>query len=327
MPRPLARVLTLLELLQSGGTRTVSELAARLDVDERTVRRYAQQLLDLDIPVESVRGRYGGYRLSPGYRIPPLMLNDDEALAVLLSLTTERARETAGDTARDTARETAAAKIRRVLPDRLRRKLDAVLASLAYTTPPGGIADAPDPAILLPIADAVHHHRPVSIRHTAADGHRTERTLHPYGVVAHAGRWYVTAADLLSGEDRTFRLDRITDARTLPGAFTPPPDPAPTTRVLNALATAPHPHRVTLHIQATPTHIHTHLPPSLATVTPLPPDDWCRVTLHVTHLTWLPATLAALDRPFTIERPLELRTLVEEFANRLLDSARREPRH
>ncbi|MGW4194126.1 helix-turn-helix transcriptional regulator [Streptomyces sp. NPDC005004] len=324
MPRPLARVLTLLELLQSGGTRTVSELAGRLGVDERTVRRYAQQLLDLDIPVESVRGRHGGYRLGPGYRIPPLMLNDDEALAVLLSLATDRASDTAGET----ARETAAAKIRRVLPHRLRGKLDAVLASLAYTAPPARTAPAPapDPAILLPIADAVHHHRPVSIRYTAADGHRTERTLHPYGVVAHAGRWYVTAADLLSGEDRTFRLDRITDARTLPGSFTPPPDPAPTARVLNALATAPHPHAVTLHVQATPTHIHTHLPPGLATVTPpVAPDTWCRVDLHVTHLDWLPAALAALDRPFTIERPAELRTLVAEFAARLLDSARPAP--
>ncbi len=86
MSRPIARVLTLLELLQAGGIRTVAELADRLDVDERTVRRYVGHLLDLDVPVESVRGRYGGYRLAPGYRMPPLMLNDDEARAVLLGL-------------------------------------------------------------------------------------------------------------------------------------------------------------------------------------------------------------------------------------------------
>src|SRR5947207_6460453 len=86
MARPIARVLSLLELLQTGGVRTVAELAGRLGVDERTVRRYAGHLLDLDVPVESVRGRYGGYRLAPGYRMPPLMLSDDEALAVLLGL-------------------------------------------------------------------------------------------------------------------------------------------------------------------------------------------------------------------------------------------------
>ena len=90
MARPTARVLSLLELLQSGGVRTVAELADRLDVDERTVRRYVDHLIDLDVPVESVRGRYGGYRLASGYRMPPLMLSDDEALAVLLGLVAGR---------------------------------------------------------------------------------------------------------------------------------------------------------------------------------------------------------------------------------------------
>src|SRR5579875_1286180 len=77
MSRPTGRVLSLLELLQSGGVRTVAELADRLGVDGRTVRRYVDQLIDLDVPVEAVRGRYGGYRLAPGYRLPPLMLIDD----------------------------------------------------------------------------------------------------------------------------------------------------------------------------------------------------------------------------------------------------------
>src|ERR1700733_14428714 len=86
VPRPTARVLALLEILQSGGTRTVADLAERLGVDERTVRRYAGHLIDLDIPVRSVRGRYGGYRLAPGFRMPPLMFTDDEALAVMLGV-------------------------------------------------------------------------------------------------------------------------------------------------------------------------------------------------------------------------------------------------
>src|SRR5580692_10277355 len=121
MARPTAHVLTLLELLQSGGIRTAAELADRLDVDERTVRRYAGHLIDLDVPVESVRGRYGGYRLASGYRMPPLMLSDDEALAVLLGLLA--GRQTGLATAAGTASDTAAAKIRRVLPARLARAL------------------------------------------------------------------------------------------------------------------------------------------------------------------------------------------------------------
>src|SRR5690242_17140525 len=88
MTRPTARVLTLLEILQNGGTHTAATLAGRLGVDERTVRRYVEHLLDLEIPVEAVRGRYGGFRLAPGFRMPPLMLTDEEALAVLLGLLT-----------------------------------------------------------------------------------------------------------------------------------------------------------------------------------------------------------------------------------------------
>ncbi|PWK63975.1 putative DNA-binding transcriptional regulator YafY [Streptomyces sp. CG 926] len=331
MPRPLARVLTLLELLQSGGIRTVSELADRLNVDERTVRRYAQQLLDLDVPVESVRGRYGGYRLAPGFRMPPLMLSDDEALAVLLGLLA--GRRSGLTVATDTASETAAAKIRRVLPERLRRRLEAVLGSLAFTDPPGTAAVAPEPAILLPIADAVHHHRPISIRYTAGDGRRSERTLHPYGVVAHSGKWYVTAADLSTGEDRNFRLDRITAVRTLSGSFEPPPGIDAASRVLTGLATAPYRHEVTLRIRGTAEQIHTRLPAGIAIVAELPSPDgpdpategWCRVELRAERLDWLPAVLASMDRPFVIERPEELRGLVAAFAERLADFARRSP--
>src|SRR6059058_1733402 len=124
MARPAARVLTLLELLQSGGVRTVGELADRLGVDGRTVRRYVDHLLDLDVPVESVRGRYGGYRLAPGYRMPPLMLTDEEALAVLVGLVAgHRAGLVSTSTAAD---ESAASKLRRVLPDVLRRRLDGL---------------------------------------------------------------------------------------------------------------------------------------------------------------------------------------------------------
>ena len=95
-----------------------------------------------------------------------------------------------------------------------------MLGSVAFTTLPGE-SPAPDTGILLSVADAVRHHRPVSIRYTAADRRRSERTFHPYGLVAHAGRWYVTGADPGIGEDRTLRLDRIADARTLPGSFEP----------------------------------------------------------------------------------------------------------
>ena len=338
MSRPAGRVLTLLELLQSGGTRTVAELADRLGVDGRTVRRYVDHLIDLEVPVESVRGRYGGYRLAPGFRLPPLMFGDDEALAVLLGLI---AGGRAGlTTSAGAASETAAAKIRRVLPARVARRLEAVLESLAFTEQAGqseqsgqsehseqpGAPVAPDSDVLLTIADAVHHRRPISIRYTARDGRRTERTLHPYGIVAHSGHWYVTGQDPElgeDGEDRTFRLDRIADARTLPGSFEPPAEPDSARRVLSGFAKADYRYEVVLRIQGTPEQIRARIPASVAAVDEAPDDDGrLRVEIHAESLDWLPPVLASLDLPFAIERPAELRELVLAFAERLAACAR-----
>ncbi|GAA3809171.1 WYL domain-containing protein [Streptomyces coacervatus] len=327
MPRPTGRVLTLLELLQSGGTRTVAELADRLGVEGRTVRRYVDQLIDLDVPVESVRGRYGGYRLAPGYRLPPLMLSDDEALAVLLGLVA--GRRAGLTTTERTASETASAKIRRVLPKHTARRLDTLLEALAFTDQPGEF-DTPDAEVLLTIADAVRHRRPVSIRYTDRDGQRSERTLHAYGIVAHAGRWYVTGQDARIGEDRTFRLDRIADARTLPGSFEAPAGPDPAHRLLSAFATAEYRHEVTLRIHGTVEQIRAHLPASVASLEEYAPvagedgaiERWLRVELRAERLDWLPPVLASIDRPFVIERPDELRDLVITLADRLASYAR-----
>jgi predicted DNA-binding transcriptional regulator YafY len=342
MARPTGRVLTLLELLQSGGTRTVAELADRLGVDGRTVRRYVDHLIDLDVPVESVRGRYGGYRLAPGYRLPPLMLSDDEALAVLLGLVagSRAGLLTSGNAANamgaaNTASETAAAKIRRVLPARVARRLETVLEALSFTDAgaPGASGDSTAPAtdVLLTIADAVRHHRPVSIRYIARDGRRSERTLHPYGIVAHAGRWYVTGADPgigESGEERTFRLDRIADARTLPGSFEPPADldldRDPAQRLVSGFADADYRHVVVLRINGTAERIRARLPATVAKVADAAePDGWSRVEIHAQSLDWLPPALASLDLPFAVERPDELRGLVLAFADRLAASAGR----
>ncbi|WP_344072861.1 YafY family protein [Streptomyces crystallinus] len=337
MPRPAGRVLTLLELLQSGGTRTAAELAHRLAVEERTVRRYVEQLIDLDVPVESVRGRYGGYRLAPGHRLPPLMLSDDEALAVLLGLVAGRR---AGLNTQHTASETASAKIRRVLPKHLARRLDTLLDALDFTDQPGEPA-TPDTDILLTLADAVRHRRPVSLRYTDRDGRPSHRTLHAYGIVAHAGRWYVTGADPRIGQDRTLRLDRIADARALPGSFDEPTGPSPAQRVLSGFATAAYRYEVTLRIQGSIEQIRAHLPAGVAILEEYEPaagesqaggdptgegragERWFSVELRAERLDWLPAVLAALDLPFVIVRPDELRDRVLALADRLAGSAHR----
>ena len=147
--------------------------------------------------------------------------------------------------------------------------------------------------------------------------------LHPSGLVNHAGRWYVTGADPEVGEDRTFRLDRIADARTLPGSFEPPPagnDPA--ARLLASMARTPRRHAVTLRMHGTLEQIRARLPASIAEVRECGAEGWQSVEIRAESLDWLPAVLAALDLPFVIERPDELRDRVVALAERLAASGR-----
>lgn len=317
--RPTARVLALLELLQAGGTRTVPELAGRLGVDERTVRRYVAHLVDLDVPVESVRGRYGGVRLLPGYRMPPLMLTDDEALAVLLGLLSTRR---AGPlTSAALAVESATAKIRRVLPKALTPRLDALLQS-AHVTPGAEPAVPSETEALLVVAEATRDRRPLAVEYTDAEGRHTRRTVHPLGIVAHSGRWYLVAADAADGEVRTFRMDRLSSPRPLEGTFEVPAGFDATATLLASLAGAPHRHVVTVRVQGPPDEVAPLFPPGIAIVegcTEAP--GWSRVRIHAERLDWVPAALAGIGRPFVVEEPDALRPLLRALADRLADAA------
>ncbi|MEV0906876.1 helix-turn-helix transcriptional regulator [Streptomyces hokutonensis] len=315
MTTSTARVLALLEILQSGGLRTVPDLAARLGVDERTVRRYVGHLLELGVPVDSVRGRYGGYRLAPGYRMPPLMLTDEEALAVVLGLLAGRRAGLV--TASAAAGESATAKLLRVLPAALRRRLDALLDTADFTARPRA-ATAPETEVLLELAEAALHRRPVAIGYTDRKGRESDRTVLPYGLVAHSGRWYLTGADPADGEVRTFRLDRVTALRVRSGSFEVPAEFDPAATVLDSLARTPWTHDVSLRIRGSVQHIREHLPAAIATVTtPDEGTDWVRVRIRAERLDWIPPVLAALDRPFVVERPAALRDLVRALARRL----------
>ena len=319
MTRPTARVLALLELLQSGGTRNVGELAARLAVDERTVRRYVVQLADLGIPVQTVRGRYGGYRLMPGFRLPPLMLTEDEALAVLLGLISGT-RTGLAPTSRIAA-ESAAAKLQRVLPTALRRRLDALVETAEFTIDARPASELVT-SKLLELAEAARDRKPVTIGYTAADGRESRRTVHPYGIVAHAGHWYLTAADSASGGIRTFRLDRVSTLAEQPGTFDVPDGFSPTAHLLAGLAAAPHRHAISLLVQGTAEQVVSRFPVGIAAVADPPaPDGWVRVQLRVERLDWVPGVLAELGVPFTVEYPDALRELLRSLASQLIAGA------
>ena len=316
MARPTARVLAVLELLQGGGTHTVAGLAQRLAVDERTVRRYIEHLRDLDIPVDGTRGRYGGYRLARHYRMPPLMLNDDEALAVVWALLLS-GRSRSGP-ASALAVDSAAAKVRRVLPEPLARRISAVVETVNFTTSREGDHDADEgaddsaAAVLLPLAEAARDRRPVTFGYTARQGQATQRSVQPHGIVAHHGRLYLTGFDVKRQAMRTFRLDRIASVCLLEGTFTASAGVDPVHQVVGPLAPSPLLHEVSFRIRADAAHVRSRIPETLASVTPVDPgaekaEGWLRVFLRAERLEWVAGTLVMLGSPFVIERPQALR--------------------
>nr|WP_281373176.1 WYL domain-containing protein [Kineococcus aurantiacus] len=308
----------MLELLQSSsGTRTVAELAARLEVDERTVRRYVAHLVDLDVPVQSVRGPYGGVRLGPGHRMPPLMLTDEEALVVLLGLVT--AHPSGVLAASPGVVDAAVSKLRRVLPVAVGERVGALVQTAAAAAPRAGAART---STLLLLARAVHEHRPVALTRTAADGGRTLRTVHPFGVVARSGRWYLCAADPATGAVRTFRVDRIDAAEVLAGSFDVPDGFSAADHVRATLSAVPWRHEVSLRVRGTADEVERLFPPGLATTGDASPEPgWVRVTFRAERLDWVPGLLAALPVPFVVDGPEALRDLVRSLAARLLGSA------
>ena len=232
---PTTRVLTVLELLQSHRTITGAEIARRLEVDVRTARRYIAMLEELGIPVTADRGRFGGYRLMPGFKLPPLMLTEDEALALTLGLLAARRL---GLAAHAPGVEGALAKVERVLPEPLRKRVRAVEETLVWdiSAPRAG---GPAAAVVLTLGTAARERRRVALRYRRSDGEETDRTFDPYGLACRLGRWYATGHCHLRGDMRLFRLDRVTDVITLDETFERPAGFDVLASVLTALGSVP----------------------------------------------------------------------------------------
>ena len=316
MTRPTARVLAMLELLQTGGQRTVGDLAARLGVDERTVRRYADHLTDLGIPVRAQRGRYGGYRLSPGYKLPPLMLSDDEAIAVVLGL---RAAERAGLATTDhAATASALAKVSRVLPRALGQRLESLLSTAQFTAP--ARASAPAGAdTLLGLAAATQARRTVVIAYTAWDGRESERELDVYGLVFHSGRWYVTGHDHGRDGMRTFRLDRIASVKPGDGSYDVPADFDATTQVVSGIAAVKWTHEVAVLLRTTLAAAGERLPASTGRLSEH--ADGVLFESRADNLDGMACMLAGLGWDFEVITPDALRDEVLALSDRLRASA------
>jgi predicted DNA-binding transcriptional regulator YafY len=262
MYHPTGRVLTVLELLQSRPGLTGTELARRLETDVRSVRRYITKLQDVGIPVEATPGRIGGYRLRPGYKLPPLLFSEPEAMAIVLGLMGSPWLEI--DQAPE-AVEGALSKIARVLPQGAR---DKVLAMSSMVILAGEEAARPNASLLLLLGDAVQARQCLDIRYKAESGAPTHRVVEPYGLVGREGKWYLVGWCRLRADYRTFRLDRIRKAVPMDERFARDEGFDFRAYALQALTSYPTNVRIRVLFAPPASRVRARIPASLGTLTP-----------------------------------------------------------
>jgi predicted DNA-binding transcriptional regulator YafY len=313
-----ARSLRLLSLLQSRRDWPGAELAGRLGVSARTLRRDVDALRELGYPVRARRGVDGGYQLAPGASLPPLLLDDDEAVALVVGLQTAAQGALAG-TAEASVR--ALAKVAQVMPRRLRRRVDALGAmTVPASWGPAGAAVGAD--LLSTLAEACRDEERVELSYTAGSGDRTERRVEPHRLVALGRRWYLVAHDLDRGDWRTFRLDRVASARGTGERFRPRELPAADAAafVRARLEQRAAPQQVTALVHAPAGAVRDRIG-RWAQVEEAGPGT-CRVRMAADALEWPALALGMAGAPLSEVAPAELRAVLGEWGARFSAAAR-----
>jgi predicted DNA-binding transcriptional regulator YafY len=307
-----ARLLRLLALLQARRFWSGADLAARLEVTERTVRRDVDRLRSLGYPVHSSTGVAGGYQLGAGASLPPLLLDDAEALAVALGLRIAAAGTVAGI---DEAVVRALAKLEQVLPSRLRKRVRALHSAVASLSMAGPPVDA---EILSTLAAASRDETVVRFRYADARGRTSNRTVEPHGVVHTGPRWYIAAWDRSRDDWRVFRVDRISGKVTTERRFVRRDIPGGDLAafVARSITTDPYAVRGRVLFHAPRERIAQRVPPSIARVTALD-DERCVLEAGSTSARSLALHVALLGEEFEVLEPEELRAEVRTLAERL----------
>lgn len=306
---PTARILRLLDLLQSRPTWSGTELAERLGVTTRSVRRDVERLRELGYPVRAEHGAGGGYQLGIGRRLPPLLLDDDEAVAVAVCL-----RLAAGGTIEGLgeAAVRTLAKLDQVLPARLRSQVEAIHRSTVTLDGPTPSVDA---GTLLTVAGAIRATERISFSYNAPQG-QSERRVEPYRLVATGRRWYLLAFDLDRQDWRTFRLDRVRRPESGGWRFRPREAPDAAEYVRRAISQAPYDHVARVRISAPLSEVEHVIPVSAGSVV----ADGRRHSIFTAgggDLRWIALHLGALPWEIEVLEPPELAEVMRDIAARL----------
>jgi predicted DNA-binding transcriptional regulator YafY len=318
MYSPTMRLLTVLELLQTYEQISGPEIAQRLEIDVRTVRRYIATLQDMGIPVQADRGPHGAYWLQGGNKLPPLMYTKAEAVAITLGLLAIREFNFPVDVA---AVEGALAKTERTVPKNLlhqaRSLQEAIIfnTGLDFSTPP----DILENDFIVTLSAAVQHGQRVHMRYHAYSGGESQRDFDPYGIVFNEGYWYTPGYCHARQALRTFRVDRMLSVEPIEANFERPVDFNVLESVLNSISFIPGAHPVELLLKTTLEHAQDIMTPITGTFEET--DEGIIFRRTVFHLDWIAHTLLTTDIPVVINEPYELHEVMRKLAARALRMA------
>jgi predicted DNA-binding transcriptional regulator YafY len=318
MSRPTTRVLAVLELLQTHARLSGAELAERLEVDRRTVRRYVSMLEDIGIPITAERGRDGAYRLVSGFKLPPMMFTDDEALALSVGLLAARGLGLAHAAP---AVASAQAKLERVMPAKLKRRVRAVdetvtLESSQSVTPL-------DNQALVHLSGAAQARLRVRMQYRTPQGDDTEREFDAYGLAHRGGRWYAVGMCHLRKGVRSFRLDRVRSVETLQEHFARPEQFDALAYLTHSLAMIPREHAVEVLLGTDADVARRYLSPTVGVLEWT--GDGLLLRAQVNDLNWFARELARLPFAFEVRSPERLREALQSVAQRLLEQGGMRP--
>jgi predicted DNA-binding transcriptional regulator YafY len=316
MANTSGRMLRLLSLLQTHRYWPGGELADRLEVSPRTLRRDVDRLRELGYQVDAVRGVAGGYQLRAGGSLPPLLLEDEEAVAIAVGLRTSAAGAVQG---MEESSIQALTKVLSLMPPRLRRRMDALQSQTVPAPMRGPTVDA---ATLTTLAQGCRDDEPVRFAYTARGAEETRRHVEPHRLVSMGRRWYLVGYDRDRQDWRSFRVDRIRSPELTGARYRPRELPAADALAFVRTGIVSMPMRYAVRVRfAAPPEVVTAQVGNWAAIEAV--DGGCRMTMNTDTLDWPLMTLAAIDADFTVEEPAELLDLVTAAGRRFSRSADR----
>jgi predicted DNA-binding transcriptional regulator YafY len=314
---PTARALLALELVQGNPGITGEQLADKLGVTDRAARRYVGILREAGIPLESVRGRYGGYRVGRGLRLPPLMFSATEALGLVMAVLD--GHHDAGDPSDPVG--SALGKIVRALPESVAAQAEAVRRTTAPA--PDRAAVRPDPETTTALVQACSDHRRVRLGYRSEAGSQWVVDVDPWAVVVRHGRWYLLCWSHASGAQRAYRVDRVGEVQALDATFLPPEDLDPVAALEEHLAVGWE-YDVEVVIEAPLATVARCLPRTVGRLEPLA-DDRTRLVGSTSNPVWYAEQLAAVPAAYVIVECPELQEAARLLGHRLLAAASGRP--